>query len=110
ATFEPHARVADGADNHGHGHTASPEEAVDGHAWLDPDNAIIMVDRIEQVLSAKDPANAAAFKANATRLKAKLDALAAELGRDLQPIASRPYIVFHDAIQYLEHRYGLNVV
>ena len=69
-----------------------------------------MVDRIEQALSAKDPAHAAVFKANAKALKAKLEALAAELDRDLAPIASRPYIVFHDAYQYLESRYGLNVV
>jgi zinc transport system substrate-binding protein len=68
------------------------------------------VERIEQVLAARYPAHAAAFKANAQTLRAKLDALAAELGRELQPIADKPYIVFHDAFQYLERRYGLNVV
>ncbi len=30
--------------------------------------------------------------------------------RDLGPIADKPYIVFHDAFQYLERRFGLNVV
>jgi zinc transport system substrate-binding protein len=112
ATFERHAHVAagKGKGDHGHSHAPGPTDAVDGHAWLDPENAAAMVDRIEQALSAKDPANAAAFKVNATALKAKLEALAAELARDLEPIASRPYIVFHDAIQYLERRYGLNVV
>jgi zinc transport system substrate-binding protein len=44
------------------------------------------------------------------RLKARLSDLAAELDHDLAPIAKRPYIVFHDATQYLESRYGLNVV
>lgn len=110
ATFERHAHGnADSAD-HSHIHASSPSDAVDGHAWLDPDNAVAMVDRIEQALSAKDPANAATFKANANALRAKLAALAAELDRALEPIASRPYIVFHDSIQYLERRYGLNVV
>ena len=61
-----------------------------------------MVERIEQALSAKDPAHAAIYKANADALRSKLEALAAELGRYLAPIASRPYIVFHDATQYLE--------
>ena len=41
---------------------------------------------------------------------ARLDALAAELDAELAPLADKPYIVFHDALQYLERRYGLNVV
>lgn len=114
ATFERHAHATAGKGNSGHGHShnhaRSTLDAVDGHAWLDPDNAAAMVDRIEQALSAKDPANAAAFKANASALRAKLETLAAELDRDLKPIAAQPYIVFHDAIQYLERRYGLNAV
>ena len=85
-------------------------DAVDGHAWLDPDNAKIMTDRIRQVLAAKYPEHAAVFKANAAALEARLDALAAELEGDLAPIADKPYIVFHDAFQYLERRFGLNVV
>src|SRR5207253_1959120 len=28
----------------------------------------------------------------------------------LVPIAAKPYVVFHDAFQYFERRYGLNVV
>jgi zinc transport system substrate-binding protein len=104
STFERHNHAKAGNGEHGR------SDGVDGHAWLDPDNAVAMVDRIEQALSAKDPAHAAVFKTNANALRAKLEALAAELDRDLAPIASRPYIVFHDAYQYLESRYGLNVV
>ena len=111
ATFEPHSHGKETAHGHGHSH-AKPRkgDAIDGHAWLDPDNAKAMVDRIQQVLAAKYPEHAPAFKANAVALGAKLDALAAELDGDLKPIADKPYIVFHDAFQYLERRYGLNVV
>jgi zinc transport system substrate-binding protein len=109
ATFEPHSHGK--GSEHGHRH-AKPHkgDAVDGHAWLDPDNAKIMTDRIRQVLAAKYPEHAAVFKANAAALEARLDALAAELEGDLAPIADKPYIVFHDAFQYLERRFGLNVV
>jgi zinc transport system substrate-binding protein len=109
-TFERHHHGKAGNGEHAHGHSPGRSDVVDGHAWLDPDNAIAMVDRIEQALSAKDPAHAAVFQANASALRARIEALAAELDRDLAPIASRPYIVFHDAYQYLESRYGLNVV
>lgn len=94
---------------HAHG-VAAKLGAVDGHAWLDPDNAKAMVEHIRQVLSAKDPAHAAAFKRNAHALQEKLDALEAELRRQLEPLAGKPYIVFHDALQYFEQRFGLNVV
>jgi zinc transport system substrate-binding protein len=109
ATFERHAAAKDAGHAHDHGHRQAGE-AVDGHAWLDPDNAMAMVDRIAQALSARYPAGAGAFRANASAAKTRIAALAAELDRTLQPLADRPYIVFHDAIQYLERRYGLNVV
>jgi zinc transport system substrate-binding protein len=85
---------------HGHG-------VIDGHAWLDPENAKLMADRIAEALSAGAPAQAAAFATNAGRLKADLEALDAELARELAPVANKPYIVFHDALQYFELRYGL---
>jgi zinc transport system substrate-binding protein len=109
ATFERHSHGK--SDGHGHSH-AKPDrgEAIDGHAWLDPDNAKTMVAGIRQALAAKYPEHAADFQANATALGKRLDALAAELEGDLAPIADKPYIVFHDAYQYLERRFGLNVV
>jgi zinc transport system substrate-binding protein len=98
-------------DEHGHGHgNKHAHEAVDGHAWLDPANAKLMADRIAQVLAAKEPARAAVFRANAEALKAKLDALNEELARELAPVGGKPYVVFHDALQYFERRYGLKVV
>jgi zinc transport system substrate-binding protein len=99
----------------GHDHDAGSDQdhshaAVDGHAWLDPSNAKVMVDRIAQVLGTREPANATVFRANAEAAKAKLDQLSAELAADLRPIAGRPYIVFHDALQYFERRFNLRVV
>jgi zinc transport system substrate-binding protein len=108
-TFEAHAHGSD----RDHGHTSAathPAAAIDGHAWLDPDNAAAMVDAIERALSAKAAAYATVFKANADALRADLAAVAADLERELEPVAGRPYIVFHDAFQYLERRYGLSVV
>jgi len=92
------------ADGHGHSHDHA---TIDGHAWLDPANAKPMADRIAEVLGARAPAQAAVFRANAARLKSDLDALSAELARELAPIAGKPYIVFHDALQYFELRFGL---
>jgi zinc transport system substrate-binding protein len=95
-----------GGDDHNHDHS---HDSTDGHSWLDPVNAKVLADRIAQVLSAKEPANAARFAANAATLKTKLDELSTELARELAPVAGKPYIVFHDALQYFERRYKLRV-
>lgn len=110
ATFERHAHASLGDGAHRHAHAPRKGEAVDGHAWLNPDNAKAMVGRIEQALVEKYPDHSTAFRRNAEALRTRLDALAAELDGLLRPLADKPYIVFHDALQYLERRYGLNVV
>jgi zinc transport system substrate-binding protein len=107
ATFEDDHDHDHGPDDHGHDHN---HDAMDGHAWLDPVNAKVLIDRIAQVLAAKEPANAQLFRANADAAKARLDALSAEMVTELAPIAGKPYIVFHDALQYFERRYRLRVV
>jgi zinc transport system substrate-binding protein len=111
STFEAHVHQAGkgGQGKHDHDQVKATDLA-DGHAWLDPDNAKAMVASIEQALSSKYPDNAAVFKANALKLNADLDALNSELAGKLKPVAGKPYIVSHDAFQYLEDRYDLNAV
>ena len=93
--------------DHGHGKSGKAAEANDGHIWLDPANAKAITQYIASVLATEAPDHAPRFKENAEAVSRSLDQLDAELGETLKPIAGRPYIVFHDAYQYLEHRYGL---
>ncbi|MEZ5843839.1 MAG: zinc ABC transporter substrate-binding protein [Hyphomicrobiaceae bacterium] len=102
--------------DHGHGHGGHRGHAVpegdtpDPHVWLDPENARAMVRAIVAALSDRAPAHADRFAANGRRLDASLAALGSELDAKLAPFAKMPLIVFHDAYQYLEHRYGLTVI
>ncbi len=96
----------DGHEHHDHDHA---HDEGDMHFWLDPENAKLMVAHIAQTLSAADPENAAAYAANAEAEAARLDALSAELTASLEPVADKPFIVFHDAYQYFENRFGLTV-
>lgn len=79
----------------------------DLHAWLDPTVAAAMVDLIADVLEGVDPERAARYRANALAMRSELAALDAELADSLAPVRDRPFIVFHDAYQYFERRYGL---
>lgn len=109
ASFEDNGQDTNHGRGRGHGHSHD-HGAIDGHAWLDPANAKPMTDRIAEALGARAPAQAGVYRANAAQLKSDLDALSAELARELAPVTGKPYIVFHDALQYFELRFGLTPV
>lgn len=101
----------EGAHDHGHDHAESHEDhdhgAYDTHLWLDPANAKAMAQTIETALIAADAGNAATYQANTKKLIDDLDTLDTELAETVKPIKDKPFIVFHDAYQYFEHRYGV---
>jgi zinc transport system substrate-binding protein len=77
----------------------------DPHIWLEPENAGTMLREIGKTLSYIDPANAAAYEANVNKTVSELGALARELETTLAPVKSKPFITFHDGIQYFEKRF-----
>ena len=89
---------------------AGAADIIDGHAWLDPENAKVMVAYVAQTLSQEDPTHSAAFRSNAQDLRQRLELLKRELEQTLKPVANRPYIVFHDAMHYFERRFSLKAV
>lgn len=107
-----HAHGAEHAHDDERGHEAEHAHNgdYDGHIWLDPDNAKAIVDAAATALAERDPANAARYQANADRTKSRIDALDAELAATLAPAKDAPFIVFHDAYQYLDAHYGLAAV
>jgi len=106
-----HSHGHGGKHGHGHSHGAKDDdEPHDAHVWMDPRNARAMVVAIAAALAETDPANAARYRANGTALEERLEAFDGELAARLAPVAGRPYVVFHDAYQYLERRYGLGAV
>ncbi|MBO0129707.1 zinc ABC transporter substrate-binding protein ZnuA [Agrobacterium burrii] len=108
---EGHEDHADGEAAHDHGHDHGDHDhehgAYDTHLWLDPANAKAMAQTIETALIAADAGNAATYQANTKKLIDDLDALDTELAETVKPIKDKPFIVFHDAYQYFEHRYGV---
>ncbi|WP_330166405.1 zinc ABC transporter substrate-binding protein [Rhizobium sp. C4] len=104
-TFEPHEHEGEAAHaDHDHDH----EEETDPHFWLDPENARAAVKVIAATLSAADPAHATAYSENAARTDADLAALETKIATELAPYKGKPFIVFHDAYQYFEKRFGLS--
>ncbi|MAY32207.1 MAG: zinc transporter [Rhodovulum sp.] len=89
-------------DDHGHDH-----DGVDPHAWLSPSNAAVWIDAIAAELTAADPENAVAYRANAAVAKSGLDALNTDITATLAPVHGKGFIVFHDAYQYFETAFDI---
>ena len=105
----------DGEEHHDHDHDHDHEHhhehgGVDPHIWLDPANGAVITSAIANELIEIDPAHAEKYRENEKKLLASLTTLRNDLGDQLAPVQDKPYVVFHDAYQYLEAGFGLNGV
>ncbi len=92
--------IDEAANHHTH-------QNMDPHFWLNPDNAIVLVQEIVKQLSMADADNAELFAANGAALIATLNRLTTELDATLAAVKTAPFIVYHDAFQYFIKRFGL---
>jgi zinc transport system substrate-binding protein len=99
---DKHAKKDDHHDDH--------EKEDDVHIWLDPDNAIKIIQKVNKELSLLFPENSQIYNKNATDIINKITELKREIKEELLSIKDKPYIVFHDAYQYFEKVFGLNAV
>lgn len=113
ATFEAHGHDEDeGHEGEDHeedkGHKEDEHhESNDPHAWLDPENAKLWVRHISEVLSEHDPSNASSYSRNADNAVASLDDLILSTRDQISGLGEPRFIVFHDAYQYFEKRFGI---
>ena len=105
------------ADDHGDGHDDEHGDAhvdhgdeIDPHAWLDPQNAAVWAGEIATNLSELDPENASTYAQNAQMFQQQMTALETELNASLSQVRGRPFVVFHDAYHYFEHRFEIEAV
>ena len=93
-------------DDHGHEGHAHGEH--DPHVWLDPMNAKVIVKEIENQLVKLDPDNSSKYKTNSKKIQTELDNLTKNIKKDLKK--DLRFVVFHDAYQYFENRFGIKVL
>ncbi len=101
----------DGHDDHGHdedGHEGHAHGEYDPHIWLDPENAKVILNEMVEHLIENDEKNASIYKSNLNKALKDIDGLLksvkSELNKDFKSI------VFHDAYQYFEERFNVNVL
>ena len=103
---DDHGKKEDDHDDHGHEGHAHGE--FDPHIWLDPINAKVILFEMSKHLIENDPKNEATYRDNLSKAYKEIDKLTKEVTAELnESVAS---IVFHDAYQYFEKRFGVNIL
>jgi zinc transport system substrate-binding protein len=82
------------------------------HLWMDPILAKRYVEKIAVALGGADPAHRAYYAQRARAYERELDVLARQVGAKIAtiPPSHRAMIVFHNAWQYYDDRFGLRTV
>lgn len=105
---DAHAESHEAHDDEAHHDESKEHNETDMHVWLDPQNAVAMVEAITLALSEADPDNAAIYRRNADLMIERLQDLTKRMSEQLTGLEQRRFIQFHDAFQYLENRFSLN--
>ena len=96
----------EGYDDDHDDHDKHADGEFDAHIWLDPKNAIEIVNEIAKTLSLKDPNNKNVYYSNAEKLNHSLNELIEKINLSINKDAR--FIVFHDAYQYFEKRFDVS--
>ena len=101
---DDHAKKEDDHDDHeGHNHGE-----YDAHIWLDPINAKVILFEMSKHLIELDEKNESVYRDNLSKAYNEIDKLTKDVTAELdQSVAS---IVFHDAYQYFEKRFNVNIL
>ena len=94
---------AEGDRHHHHG-------GADPHVWLSPNNAIVMLSNIRDVLIERDPGNEKFYRDNAASLVLELSDLKEEIARELAGLKNRNFLVFHPSWGYFAADFNLNQI
>ena len=106
---DDHGKKDDDHDDHGHDdHDVHAHGEFDPHIWLDPINAKVILNEMVEHLIENDPKNEAKYKSNLAKALKEIDKLIIDVMTDLSSSVSS--IVFHDAYQYFEKRFNVNIL
>jgi len=113
---DDHAKKEDDHDDHDHDDHAKKKDDHDGHAhgdydshiWLDPMNAKVILNKMAEHLIENDTENTSKYKNNLKKALKEIDTLTIQVMTELNK--SLPSIVFHDAYQYFEQRFNVNIL
>lgn len=106
----PENKRLQGVCMHDHGHDHDHYHGTDPHAWLAPDRAVMMVERVRDRLKEADPTHAADYDRRAAEYIVKLRKLHSDGLHQLDGKTDRNLVSFHDSLSYFADAFNLKVV
>ena len=108
-----------GHDEHAHGHAHEEhghqstegghhDDVVDWHLWLNPDNAIVMLGKIRDVMTELNPNLREHYASNHRNAVIRITQQSQRIAEKMMEVMKVPFITLHDGYQYFEEQYGLN--
>ena len=105
---DSHAKKEDHDDDDHDDHEGHAHGEFDPHIWLDPINAKVILFEMSKHLIENDPKNEKIYRDNLSKGYKEIDKLTKDVSSELSnSVAS---IVFHDAYQYFEKRFSVNIL
>ena len=98
--LESHEHEEEGHHHHHHGDT-------DPHIWSSISGAKAIISNILNALTTLDPDNTAYFQANYKALLQEIEETEQQVSALLDPLRGKAFIIYHPALTYLAHEYGL---
>ncbi len=93
-----------------HEHATHQHAGRDPHLWLDPRNAAVIARAMAQKLALLDPSETHTYQANAMRFINEVEYLDQQISKQLAPVMSRGFAVYHEGYSHFVGRYGLHQV
>jgi zinc transport system substrate-binding protein len=86
------------------------EGSINGHAWVSPETAAIMVRTIADGLAVKDPVHSREYHSQAEQYGKRLEILAREMKAVVSQAKNKKCLAFHDILAYLARDIGLTLI
>jgi ABC-type Zn uptake system ZnuABC Zn-binding protein ZnuA len=91
------------------GHRHETDSPWNGHAWVSPKQAALMVKTIAEGLAGIDPARGENYRANGARYSRRLEGLYGEMRACVDRAPNRTIVTVHDSLDYWARDLGLRV-
>lgn len=102
-----HAADEHNAEHAGHDHG---DEEGDPHIWMDPDNAVLMLESLRDGLKALDPENAEIYDTNCSAASDAVNQSYRDNLSKLTSLLDRNLITFHDGFHYFADAFHLTIL
>ncbi|MCI6294989.1 MAG: zinc ABC transporter substrate-binding protein [Bacteroidales bacterium] len=106
----PVVRLSDGIEMLEETAGCDTEHETDPHVWMCPDNMCQLVENACEALCRIDSANASHYRLLAEKQMAQYRNTDLQIQSALKKLSHRTFLIYHPALGYFAHRYGLKQV